>query len=624
MYFLILFISCFSFSVALSNSSTRFSLSLNGLWQFRLDEHNSGISDKWFNFDFSADEYIDMPVPSSFNDITVDRKLKNYVGWVWYQKTFMIPLMWVNNKHIVLRIGGAHYYTMWVNNNLAGEHEGGHVPFELDLTKSLPHDVEKCVLTIAVNNTLNNYTIPQGYLVFENDTTRYPSGYKNYYHNFDYFDYAGLNGNVEVYVTNQIYIDDVYYKLERKLKKWYVHYSILLAPTDISGVECTVRLCDKTEVFDVKTGCNNTLQILNPKLWWPIFHMNKTAGYRYKLTITLKNKKGEELDYMEELIGFRELKWDNQSLKINDENVYLRGFGMHQDSEMRGRGFDFVQLTKDINLLKWSHANAIRTSHYPYYKEFLEFADKNGIMVILETPACSLNLFDNQMFKNHKKVLKEIWSNYKHHPSIIMWSLANEPLSNNPDSEGYFKELVKFMRQIDPTRPITFVTSQQINNEKAVQHVDIISLNRYSGWYQDGSKLDIVAYQVIAELTQWNEKYLKPVLMTEYGGGSITGFHSLPSVMWSEEYQSDLLEEHFKAFDCLKTLGFFIGEMIWNFADFNTPEEYIRPGRCAKGIFTRNRQPKSAAFISRKRYASMINAKHCNCEIGLHNFITDC
>lgn len=40
--------------------------------------------------------------------------------------------------------------------------------------------------------------------------------------------------------------------------------------------------------------------------------------------------------------------------------------------------------------------------------------------------------------------------------------------------------------------------------------------------------------------------------------------------MWSEEYQTDLLSEHFKAFDKLRQEGWFIGEMIWNFADFKT------------------------------------------------------
>lgn len=44
----------------------------------------------------------------------------------------------------------------------------------------------------------------------------------------------------------------------------------------------------------------------------------------------------------------------------------------------------------------------------------------------------------------------------------------------------------------------------------------------------------------------------------------------LPSDMWSEEYQTSLLSEYFKAFDKLRKEGWFIGEMVWNFADFKT------------------------------------------------------
>lgn len=43
-----------------------------------------------------------------------------------------------------------------------------------------------------------------------------------------------------------------------------------------------------------------------------------------------------------------------------------------------------------------------------------------------------------------------------------------------------------------------------------------------------------------------------------------------PQYIWSEEYQIELFSEHFKAFDNLRNKFFFIGEMIWNFADFKT------------------------------------------------------
>ena len=55
-----------------------------------------------------------MPVPSSYNDITADVKLRDFVGWVWYEKEFYVPRS-INDDRVVLRIDSAHYNTMVVS-----------------------------------------------------------------------------------------------------------------------------------------------------------------------------------------------------------------------------------------------------------------------------------------------------------------------------------------------------------------------------------------------------------------------------------------------------------------------------------------------------------------------------
>lgn len=43
--------------------------------------------------------------------------------------------------------------------------------------------------------------------------------------------------------------------------------------------------------------------------------------------------------------------------------------------------------------------------------------------------------------------------------------------------------------------------------------------------------------------------------------------------MWSEDYYVTMLQEHFKTFDSLIANNIpLLGEMIWNFADFKTPQ----------------------------------------------------
>nr|CAD7404711.1 unnamed protein product [Timema poppensis] len=105
-----------------------------------------------------------------------------------------------------------------------------------------------------------------------------------------------------------------------------------------------------------------------------------------------------------------------------------------------------------------------------------------------------------------------------------------------------------------------------------VQYMDIICVNRYRAWYSDPGRLDLISYQVERELTNWHDRFKKPVLVTEYGAGAISGMHVLPAVMWTEDYLMLTLKQHFPVFDKLRGEGFLLGEMIWNFADFQTPQ----------------------------------------------------
>lgn len=92
-------------------------------------------------------------------------------------------------------------------------------------------------------------------------------------------------------------------------------------------------------------------------------------------------------DTYDQLFGIRALTWDSDSLKINGKPVYLRGFGRHEDSDIRGKGLDLPLIIRDYNLIRWIGANAYRTSHYPYAEEIMDLADSTGIMIIDEVPA---------------------------------------------------------------------------------------------------------------------------------------------------------------------------------------------------------------------------------------------
>ena len=306
----------------------------------------------------------------------------------------------------------------------------------------------------------------------------------------------------------------------------------------------------------------------------------------------------------------------------------MKGFGKHEDSDIVGRGFNIGVMKRDFELMKWIGANSFRTSHYPYDEEIYRMADREGFLIIDEVPAVGLfeslaNFFDAgtgkgaksffskptipQLLKAHMRALEEMIVRDKNHPSVIAWSLLNEPESTDPNSYPYFKALFDKALELDvQKRPRTF--AMEVNSSptkcKCFQLCDFIALNRYYGWYiLGGNEIDEAQKKFRAEMDEWEALHLnKPFIFSEYGADTVPSEHKLPSVMWSQEYQVEVLEMLHSVFD---SYSFVKGEQVWAFADFQTTEGLMRVNGNKKGIFTRQRQPKDAAFLLRKRWTNL-------------------
>ena len=81
--------------------------------------------------------------------------------------------------------------------------------------------------------------------------------------------------------------------------------------------------------------------------------------------------------------------------------------------------------------------------------------------------------------------------------------------------------------------------------------------------------------------------------------------HGLPATPWTEEYQAELLEMTHRVFDRVDAV---VGEHVWNFADFAVAPGVFRADGNKKGIFTRDRRPKSAAHVLRRRWRALASS----------------
>ncbi|MGL5244252.1 MAG: sugar-binding domain-containing protein, partial [Sarcina sp.] len=111
-------------------SESRQIIDLNGIWNFKLDNGN-GLNEGWFKN--KLEDTMTMAVPSSYNDLKEDETIRDHVGYVWYEREFVIQKSLLNER-VVLRFGSAtHHAKVYVNGKLAVEHRGGFLPFEVEL-----------------------------------------------------------------------------------------------------------------------------------------------------------------------------------------------------------------------------------------------------------------------------------------------------------------------------------------------------------------------------------------------------------------------------------------------------------------------------------------------------------
>ncbi|XP_050511632.1 beta-glucuronidase isoform X1 [Diabrotica virgifera virgifera] len=578
-------------------SKTRDLQYLDGLWSFSL---NASASSQELSGNPNDKDIHLMPVPSSYNDILTSSEGRDHLGPVVYQKKFFSPSTWTKEgRKIWLRFGSVCYSAkVYINDKFAFAHAIGHLPFAGEIT-SLVNDDENTIKVI-VDNTLTPTTIPQG------SVTTLPGGRVAQTYTFDFFNYAGIDRPIALYTTPEVYIDDVTIHTSVRGTTGIVSYKINLNSNENSKnklISYKVTVLDKN---NNKVGENveasGNISIPDAHLWWP-YLMHDDPGYCYRLKVEIFVALDTTLiDSYTQHFGIRELFWNSTSVTINGKPIYIRGFGRHEDSDIRGKGLDLPLIIRDHNLMRWIGANAYRTSHYPYAEEIMDLADELGIMIIDETPAVNIDNISDALLENHKRAITELYNRDKNRPGVVIWSLANEPRSQTDASADYYKSIVDHMKSLDKTRPVTIVDMYRNWEDKSEQFVDIIFFNRYNAWYLNSGDLDTVVTEIVQEGEHWHEAHNKPVVVAEYGGDTMEGLHYLPAYVWSEEYQAKLLSQHFKAFDQLRNKGWFIGEMIWNFADFKTAQTYTRVGGNKKGIFTRQRQPKEAAHLVRRRY----------------------
>jgi beta-galactosidase len=365
-------------------------------------------------------------------------------GTAWYRKHFSADKDY-STKHVSLCFDGVYMISsVWVNGKKAGDHFYGYTPFSYDITDYLLPGKDN-LIAVEVRNPGKN--------------SRWYSG-------------SGIYRHVWLTVTNPLRVAEngLFVTTDLTSKdSANVHISIQLKNSIPENKEATLvtfisdsyaRVIDKNEK-PIKIGPNSellveqTLKISQPSLW------SINDPHLYSATSEVVSK-GKVIDSYTVTFGVRTLSFSaEKGFLLNGNPVLLKGACIHHDNGLLGSATYDRAEERRVELLKANGFNAIRTSHNPPSKQFLDACDRLGMMVIDEAfdmwehPKNPQD-YSNYFNANWKNDLQSMILRDRNHPSVIIWSIGNE-IYERADTSGQriAKQLVKVVKQLDNTRPIT-------------------------------------------------------------------------------------------------------------------------------------------------------------------------
>src|SRR5918994_341722 len=291
-------------------------IELSGFWMLRFDPDDGGIGEGWQS-GFAHGRPA--AVPASWNDQFEDGR--DFLGPAWYQTTFELPWGW-HEKRVVLRFGSVNYLAdVWLNGGHLGSHEGGHLPFEFEVTSVVSPSANQLVL--RVDGRLRFDHVPPGHVTGD-PADFFPSHAGNYPQaQFDFFPYCGIHRPVSLYATPHTFLRDITVQTEIAGAKGRVRVRLERAG-DASG-QARLHLNGHGHHSTLETAFSNALaeadiDVPDATLWSP------SNPNLYDLNAELVQD-SEVVDSYALKVGVRTVHVTENQLFLNGEPIYLRGFG---------------------------------------------------------------------------------------------------------------------------------------------------------------------------------------------------------------------------------------------------------------------------------------------------------
>ena len=198
----------------------------------------------------------------------------------------------------------------------------------------------------------------------------------------------------------------------------------------------------------------------------------------------------------------------------------------------------------------------------------------------------------------------------KNHPSIIIWSMANECLTDTEAGIFVMRDLLKQSKSLDSTRLASFVTANSPIGHLGYDEADIVCFNTYEGSIGGKKRceyindIDSMGYDpTVEKLTHVrNDFTTKPIVITEFGAQGIKGIHG--DVYFSEEFQADYISRIWEAIQHVPGIS---GGILWCWADYFHRKYLITYTTYGPyGVVTGNRKSKKSLAALARMYGGSI------------------
>ena len=500
-------------------------------------------------FSYGEGRYARVSLPHTAGEVPLHyAKPEDYAGICGYRRLVSVPLEYRGKRLFLQFDGAAHLAEVYLNGEKIAEHACGYTAFRVEITSFVRYGMEN-LLAVRLDTTENPAVPPFGFVL-------------------DYLAYGGLYREVWLAVRGADVIEDVFV-----ITPSLGRAEIALTVSGSGARRRVTLLDDKGAVCAVAEGDDNKYYVnySNARPW------TLDAPKLYSIRAELLDGSGAVTDEKTVRFGFRTAEFRRSGFYLNGERVFLRGLNRHQSYPYMGYAAPEALQREDARILKEELCcTAVRTSHYPQSRHFIDACDELGLLVFTEIPGWQ-HIGDAAWKRRSVENVREMVTQYRNHPSVILWGVRiNESL----DDDDFYRETNALAHSLDPSRQ----TSGVRYLEKSRLLEDVYAYNDFS---HDGTAPGAKKRSTVTPDMD------KPYLISECNG------HMFPTKSFDPWEKR---QEHALRHACVQNAAASDGEISgcfgWAMFDYPTHKDFGSGDRvCYHGVMDAFRNPKLAAAL---------------------------